>query len=124
MSEYNVTFLALVNSKSGGQDGLQLLEKLTEIFKKDKINGEVVSLTEPSEDGHGVVGPGPGLRKYCQTQNLRVIVCGGDGTVGWVLSQIDTVQWSGLPPPVAIIPLGTGNDLSRALHWGGKYKVR
>ena len=33
----------------------------------------MVSLTEPSEDGHGVVGPGPGLRKYCQTQNLRVI---------------------------------------------------
>jgi len=122
MSEYSVTFLALVNSKSGGQDGLQLLEKLQEIFKKDKIKGEVVSLTEPSEDGNGVVGPGPGLRKYSQTPNLRVIVCGGDGTVGWVLSQIDTVPWSGLPPPVAIIPLGTGNDLSRSLHWGGKYK--
>ena len=43
------------------------------IYLKDKIKGEVVSLTDPSEDGNGVVGPGPGLRKYCQTPNLRVI---------------------------------------------------
>ena len=43
--------------------------------------------------------------------------------MGWVLSQIDTVQWAAAPPPVAVIPLGTGNDLSRSLHWGGRYKV-
>ena len=32
--EYNVTFLVLVNSKSGGQDGLQLLEKFLQIFRE------------------------------------------------------------------------------------------
>ena len=34
MSSPKVTFLILVNSKSGGQDGSQLLEKFTEIFQE------------------------------------------------------------------------------------------
>lgn len=42
--------------------------------------------------------------------NYKILVCGGDGTIGWVLQCLDNVgqdsQCSN--PPCAIVPLGTG----------------
>ncbi|OUM59670.1 hypothetical protein PIROE2DRAFT_21193 [Piromyces sp. E2] len=58
--------------------------------------------------------------------NCRIIACGGDGTVSWMNSIFDKFLKEGLitreqVPPIGVIPLGTGNDLSRVLGWGGGY---
>jgi diacylglycerol kinase (ATP) len=61
------------------------------------------------------------LKTLSTAQNLRIIVCGGDGTVQWVFSDIETLIDEGIftiRPAVAILPLGTGNDLSRQFGWG------
>ena len=54
---------------------------------------------------------------------FRVLVCGGDGTVAWALSIIDELRLL-QQCSVGVLPLGTGNDLSRVLHTGGSFSVR
>ena len=62
--------------------------------------------------------PEHALRQFGGVPGLRILVCGGDGTCGWLLSAMDA---AGVRVPMAVMPLGTGNDLARVLRWGAGF---
>ncbi|KAG7464738.1 hypothetical protein MATL_G00168830 [Megalops atlanticus] len=98
--------LVLVNSKSGDNQGVKFLRRFKQLLNPaqvfDLMNG----------------GPQLGLRLFQKFETFRILVCGGDGSVGWVLSELDKL---GLHKQcqLGVLPLGTGNDLARVLGWGG-----
>ena len=53
----------------------------------------------------------------------KICVGGGDGSAAWVLSELEKLNLKEYQPPLSIVPLGTGNDLSRALGWGTGFSL-
>uniref|UniRef100_A0A8C9Y3T7 Diacylglycerol kinase n=1 Tax=Sander lucioperca TaxID=283035 RepID=A0A8C9Y3T7_SANLU len=98
--------LVLVNSKSGDNQGVKFLRKFKQLLNPaqvfDLMNG----------------GPELGLRLFQKFVTFRILVCGGDGSVGWVLSELDKLNLH-KQCQLGVLPLGTGNDLARVLGWGG-----
>lgn len=86
----------VVNPASGGRQGARLDARL-------RAGGELVHDLRQG-----------GLERVVGAASGPLVACGGDGTVAAVL---DLVHRSGRDLPVAVIPLGTGNDLARHLGW-------
>uniref|UniRef100_A0A0D9X5U2 Diacylglycerol kinase n=1 Tax=Leersia perrieri TaxID=77586 RepID=A0A0D9X5U2_9ORYZ len=119
--------VAFVNPRSGGRLGPVLKSRLQELIGEDQVFD--LTVVKPSDFVEYVLAcleqladAGDRSAKSIR-HNLRVMVAGGDGTVGWVLGCLGElyVQNREPVPPVAVIPLGTGNDLSRSFGWGASF---
>ncbi|XP_013118346.1 diacylglycerol kinase eta isoform X2 [Stomoxys calcitrans] len=97
--------LVFVNSKSGDNQGVKFLRRFKQLLNPAQVF-DLIS-----------TGPGLGLRLFRHFEMFRILVCSGDGSVGWVLSEIDRFSMH-KQCQVAVLPLGTGNDLARVLGWG------
>ncbi|KAG7534619.1 Diacylglycerol kinase catalytic domain [Arabidopsis thaliana x Arabidopsis arenosa] len=122
-----VPLMVFVNPKSGGRQGPLIKERLQNLISEE----QVFDLTEvkPNEFiryGLGCLEALASRGDECAKEireKMRIVVAGGDGTVGWVLGCLGELNLQNrLPvPPVSIMPLGTGNDLSRSFGWGGSF---
>ncbi|VDK45887.1 unnamed protein product [Anisakis simplex] len=98
----------LVNPRSGGAEGFAILQTFRRyLHPVQVINVDSVSVYTAFR----WIEVNPKINCY-------VLVAGGDGTVSLVLDAIGNLHRK---PPVAILPLGTGNDLSRVLGWGSAH---
>jgi len=102
--------LVFVNSRSGPQQGHLLITQLRRLLNP-------IQVWDLGEDG----GPEIVLESFLAFRNLRILVCGGDGTVSWIIATLEKMKLKRKWPPIAILPLGTGNDLARIHGWGGGY---
>ncbi|KAL5840231.1 hypothetical protein ACOSQ4_012839 [Xanthoceras sorbifolium] len=119
--------VVFVNSRSGGRYGPELKQRLQQLMGPEQVfDLSDVKPNEFVEYGLGSLERLAELGDLCARETrekIRVVVAGGDGTVGWVLGSLGELNKQGREPvpPVGIIPLGTGNDLARSFGWGGTF---
>lgn len=99
--------LVFANTKSGNGLGKRVLDECRQILHPLQVHDLAAS---PPQETLKILNALPG-------QQFMVLICGGDGTINWILAAIDELA-PRVEPLVALLPLGTGNDLSRALSWG------
>lgn len=74
---YFSPLLVFVNSKSGDNQGVKFLRRFKQLLNPAQVF-DLIS-----------TGPGLGLRLFRHFDPFRILVCSGDGSVGWVVSEID-----------------------------------
>lgn len=113
--------IVFINTRSGGQLGHNLLVT----YRKLLNHAQVFDLLDETPDKvlHKLYSNVERLKRDGDTlaseihRRLRLIVAGGDGTAGWLLGVVSDLKLVH-PPPVATVPLGTGNNLPYSFGWG------
>ncbi|KAH0785956.1 diacylglycerol kinase beta [Histomonas meleagridis] len=88
------------------------------------LGAELAKMVEGKSDIYPVILPDEQdtwTSKYSDVMNnpeLRAIAAGGDGTVNWAITLLTKAYTQDFHPPLAVIPFGTGNDMSRSIGWG------
>ena len=115
-----IHFLLFINPKSGNGNGRSFLtlgypELLIRYEGSARAHLYFIDLFSEASRRQGLE-----LIKNFTLSNseFRVIICGGDGTIPWVLAEISNEGISLARIVFGIIPVGTGNDFSRSLGWG------
>jgi YegS/Rv2252/BmrU family lipid kinase len=96
-----VPLLVITNASAGSAHDEAVEAAVTTLRESADI--EVAATARPEECDAAVARRG----------GRRVVVCGGDGSVHHIVAALRRA--GGLSQPIGLIPLGTGNDLARAL---------
>ncbi|CAJ1390984.1 unnamed protein product [Effrenium voratum] len=95
-----------------------------------RFGGRTATLRRCGRHVRDVIRDTKRLMAVANITQLRFLVCGGDGTVTWVLHEIeackdenrDLFKLREEEPAIGVVPAGTGNDLARSLGWGPKLR--
>ena len=102
-SNDDIFLLLFYNQRSGGFQGNYILNSVTRHL-------DHVLAFSVQDRSLPVI-----LKLITPTSKMRIMICGGDGTVSWVLQILHQAGWDTIPP-ICLAPLGTGNDLARAFN--------
>ncbi|KII72242.1 Diacylglycerol kinase eta [Thelohanellus kitauei] len=97
----------IINIRGGSNKGIEFIRAFKYIFNRIQV-WEIP------------IYPLKKILRLLKNIKFHLIIGGGDGTIGWVMSEI---QIAGIPSnnvKITVLPLGTGNDFSRAFGWGGE----
>ncbi|GFE53100.1 diacylglycerol kinase [Babesia ovis] len=110
-----------VNPNSGGKKAANFFEPNVEEIHFSKPVPSVVRIYSIID---GPSGHKPGLEHLrgvlenkTEDDHFKVVICGGDGSVMWIIAEMDAHGIDCNEVVFSIVPYGTGNDFARAVNW-------